>query len=216
MAYGEPDSGLLHRNPCGEPPRGPGPSQHIDHAWKRAATRRSGAPAGIARNLSLSTWSVLVAQMIWLMAMGILMPNAMAGAVSPFPTMAGAAASLQGFAMMAARPRRRRRVACFNDVRARRGRHSDFCLGEPTGLRDSYVRSRAARHRERASADKWGAVPSSRLIRPRRTAAVARGSADLASSITPRQGLVRFAPIVLKNSGRLPLGATLESAQPGL
>src|SRR5215207_10077119 len=47
MAYGEPDSGLLHRNPCGEPPRGPGPSQHIDHAWKRAATRRSGAPAGI-------------------------------------------------------------------------------------------------------------------------------------------------------------------------
>src|SRR5215203_6481353 len=39
MAYGEPDSGL--------PPRGPGPSQHIDHAWKRAATRRSGAPAGI-------------------------------------------------------------------------------------------------------------------------------------------------------------------------
>jgi hypothetical protein len=41
----------------------------------------------------LSTWSVLVPQMIWLMAMRILMPNAMAGAVSPFPTMAGAAAS---------------------------------------------------------------------------------------------------------------------------
>jgi MFS transporter, DHA1 family, multidrug resistance protein len=56
----------------------------------------------LALNLSLSTWSVLVPQMIWLMAMGILMPNAMAGAVSPFPTMAGAAASLQGFAMMAA------------------------------------------------------------------------------------------------------------------
>ena len=30
------------------------------------------------------------------------MPNAMAGAVAPFPMMAGAAASLQGFAMMAA------------------------------------------------------------------------------------------------------------------
>jgi DHA1 family bicyclomycin/chloramphenicol resistance-like MFS transporter len=53
-------------------------------------------------NVSLSIWSVLVPQTIWLMAMGILMPNAMAGAVAPFPMMAGAAASLQGFAMMAA------------------------------------------------------------------------------------------------------------------
>src|SRR3954469_12192668 len=56
----------------------------------------------LALNLSLSIWSVLVPQMIWLMAMGIVMPNAMAGAVAPFPMMAGAAASLQGFAMMAA------------------------------------------------------------------------------------------------------------------
>ena len=55
-----------------------------------------------ALNLSLSIWSVLAPQMIWLMAMGIVMPNAMAGAVAPFPMMAGAAASLQGFAMMAA------------------------------------------------------------------------------------------------------------------
>jgi len=56
----------------------------------------------LALSLSLSIWSVLVPQMIWLMAMGIVMPNAMAGAVAPFPMMAGAAASLQGFAMMAA------------------------------------------------------------------------------------------------------------------
>jgi MFS transporter, DHA1 family, multidrug resistance protein len=56
----------------------------------------------LALSFSLSTWLVLVPQMIWLMAMGILMPNAMAGAVAPFPMMAGAAASLQGFAMMAA------------------------------------------------------------------------------------------------------------------
>jgi DHA1 family bicyclomycin/chloramphenicol resistance-like MFS transporter len=47
-----------------------------------------------------SVWAVLVPQMIWLMGMGIAMPGAMAGAVGPFPTMAGAASSLQGFAMM--------------------------------------------------------------------------------------------------------------------
>jgi DHA1 family bicyclomycin/chloramphenicol resistance-like MFS transporter len=56
----------------------------------------------LALSFSLSTWLVLVPQMIWLTAMGVVMPNAMAGAVAPFPMMAGAAASLQGFAMMAA------------------------------------------------------------------------------------------------------------------
>ena len=49
-----------------------------------------------ALNLSLSIWSVLAPQMIWLMAVGIVMSNAMAGAVAPLPMMAGTAASLQG------------------------------------------------------------------------------------------------------------------------
>src|SRR3954453_15775457 len=65
---------------------------------------------------------------------------------------------------------------------------------------------RGEEHQTRGSQLHRGAVPSSRLVRPRRTAAVARGSADLASPIDPRQGLsfstasvrnydqVRFAP----------------------
>ena len=100
-----------------------------------------------ALNLSLSIWSVLAPQMIWLMAMGIVMPNAMAGAVAPFPMMAGAAASLQGFAMMAA-------GALSSLVLSRLGAgvvslglmmstlavawHSDLCLGYPTAVGDPY------------------------------------------------------------------------------
>ena len=72
-----------------------------------------------------------------------------------------------------------------------------------------------------------GAVPSRRLIRPRRTAAVARGSADLASPINPRQGLsfltasvrnpgydqVRIAPIpVAKASIAAPRNRTLQKS----
>ena len=75
-------------NPCGEPPRRVG-GQHVDHAWQRAATRRAALQLALALNLSLSTWSVLGPQMIWLMAMGTLMANAMAGAVSPFPRWPG-------------------------------------------------------------------------------------------------------------------------------
>lgn len=45
--------------------------------------------------------TLMSSQVIWAFGFGILMPSAMAGAVVPFPTMAGAATSLQGFAMMA-------------------------------------------------------------------------------------------------------------------
>ena len=92
MADGEPDSGLAVRV-------GVKTSIMLGSALLLAG---AALQLALSLNLSLSTWSVLVPQMIWLMAMGILMPNAMAGAVAPFPTMAGAAASLQGFAMMAA------------------------------------------------------------------------------------------------------------------
>jgi len=54
-----------------------------------------------------------------------------------------------------------------------------------------------------------GPVPSSRLIRPRRTAAVARGSADLASPINPRQGL-SFSTASVRSGSRTQ--ATIRSA----
>ena len=54
-----------------------------------------------------------------------------------------------------------------------------------------------------------GPVSSSRLIRPRRTAAVARGSADLASPINPRQGL-SFLTASVRNGSRTQ--ATIRSA----
>ena len=49
----------------------------------------------------VSVATVIVPQMVWLVGMGITFPSAMAGAVGPFPKMAGAAAALQGFAMQA-------------------------------------------------------------------------------------------------------------------
>src|SRR5215218_3712298 len=45
IAYGEPDGGLLCRNTCGEPSRGPRRGQQVDHAWERSAACRSRAPA---------------------------------------------------------------------------------------------------------------------------------------------------------------------------
>ena len=54
-----------------------------------------------------------------------------------------------------------------------------------------------------------GPVSSSRLIRPRRTAAVARGSADLASPINPRQAL-SFLTASVRNGSRTQ--ATIRSA----
>jgi MFS transporter, DHA1 family, multidrug resistance protein len=50
----------------------------------------------------MTVLTVMLPQVIWLVAMGVILPNAMAGAVAPFPKAAGSAAALQGFAMMAA------------------------------------------------------------------------------------------------------------------
>ena len=50
----------------------------------------------------MTVWTVMLPQVMWLIAMGIILPSAMAGAVAPFPKAAGSAAALQGFAMMAA------------------------------------------------------------------------------------------------------------------
>ena len=45
--------------------------------------------------------SVILPQALWLVGLGVVLPAAMTGAIGPFPAIAGAAAALQGFAMMA-------------------------------------------------------------------------------------------------------------------
>ena len=140
------------------------------------------------------------------------MPNAMAGAVSPFPTMAGAAASLQGFAMMAVGALSGLVLSGLGGGVASLALMMCALAAVGTAIFVWANRQGSATVREKTRgpssgarlADKWGAVPSSRLIRPRRTAAVARGSADWASSITPRQGLVRFAPVSVIEAGQTP------------
>ncbi|MEK9706361.1 MAG: Bcr/CflA family drug resistance efflux transporter, partial [Alphaproteobacteria bacterium] len=45
-----------------------------------------------------TVWSVIVPTVIYFAGMGLSQPNVQAGAISPFPRMAGAAASLLGLA----------------------------------------------------------------------------------------------------------------------
>lgn len=47
-----------------------------------------------------TVWSVLIPMTIYTAGVGLVMPNSMAGAIGPFPTMAGAASALLGFSQM--------------------------------------------------------------------------------------------------------------------
>ena len=44
--------------------------------------------------------AVLLPMLVYLAGAGLVLPNAMAGAIGPFPTLAGAASALMGFAQM--------------------------------------------------------------------------------------------------------------------
>jgi DHA1 family bicyclomycin/chloramphenicol resistance-like MFS transporter len=58
------------------------------------------AMAGLALAGMETVWSVLVPMALFSAGVGLVMPNSMAGAIGPFPTMAGAASALLGFIQM--------------------------------------------------------------------------------------------------------------------
>ena len=58
------------------------------------------AMAGLAIAGVETVWSVLAPMMLFCVGVGLVMPNSMAGAIGPFPTMAGAASALLGFIQM--------------------------------------------------------------------------------------------------------------------
>lgn len=58
------------------------------------------AMAGLALGGVQTVWSVLGPMMLFCAGVGLVMPNSMAGAIGPFPTMAGAASALLGFIQM--------------------------------------------------------------------------------------------------------------------
>ena len=57
--------------------------------------------AGLALAGIETVWSVLGPMMLFCAGVGLVMPNSIAGAIGPFPTMAGAASALLGFTQMA-------------------------------------------------------------------------------------------------------------------
>lgn len=58
------------------------------------------AMAGMALAGVETVWSVLGPMTLFTVGVGLVMPNSMAGAIGPFPTMAGAASALLGFIQM--------------------------------------------------------------------------------------------------------------------
>ena len=56
--------------------------------------------AGLAIAGIETVWSVLAPMVLFAAGVGLVMPNSMAGAIGPFPTMAGAASALLGFIQM--------------------------------------------------------------------------------------------------------------------
>ena len=58
------------------------------------------AMAGIVLAGIETVWSVLGPMMVYMFGVGFVLPNAMAGALGPFPTRAGAASALLGFTQM--------------------------------------------------------------------------------------------------------------------
>ena len=58
------------------------------------------AMAGLAFGGIETVWSVLGPMMLFCVGVGLVMPNSIAGAIGPFPTMAGAASALLGFTQM--------------------------------------------------------------------------------------------------------------------
>jgi DHA1 family bicyclomycin/chloramphenicol resistance-like MFS transporter len=59
------------------------------------------AMAAIALTGHLGVAAVIGPMMVYLAGMGLVMPNAMAGAMGPFPSVAGTASALLGFCQMA-------------------------------------------------------------------------------------------------------------------
>jgi len=58
------------------------------------------AMAGIAVSGFAIVWTILAPMMVYMFGVGFVLPNAMAGALGPFPTRAGAASALLGFTQM--------------------------------------------------------------------------------------------------------------------
>ena len=58
------------------------------------------AMAGLSFAGIETVWSVLAPMVLYSAGVGLVMPNSMAGAIGPFPTMAGAASALLGFIQM--------------------------------------------------------------------------------------------------------------------
>ena len=58
------------------------------------------AMAGLVVSGIETIWSVLAPMVLFAAGVGLVMPNSMAGAIGPFPTMAGAASALLGFIQM--------------------------------------------------------------------------------------------------------------------
>jgi DHA1 family bicyclomycin/chloramphenicol resistance-like MFS transporter len=58
------------------------------------------AMAGLALGGLQTVWSVLGPMMLFTAGVGLVMPNSIAGAIGPFPTMTGAASALLGFIQM--------------------------------------------------------------------------------------------------------------------
>jgi len=56
--------------------------------------------AGVAYGGGNSAASVVLPMMVFMVGVGLVMPNSMAGAIGPFPKMAGAASALMGFLQM--------------------------------------------------------------------------------------------------------------------
>ncbi len=57
--------------------------------------------AGLALAGVHSVWAILLPMYVCMVATGLVMPNAIGGALAPYPKMAGAASALMGFAQMA-------------------------------------------------------------------------------------------------------------------
>ena len=56
--------------------------------------------AGFARAGETHIETIVIPQVIAMLGVGLVFPNCQAGAIGPFPTMAGAASSLLGFSQM--------------------------------------------------------------------------------------------------------------------
>ena len=56
--------------------------------------------AGLALAQVHSVWAIVIPHMVYMIGTGIVMPQSMAGALAPFPRMAGTSSALLGFIQM--------------------------------------------------------------------------------------------------------------------